>query len=85
MLTLTLTAPRRVVLDMQGSSYETMLSVREGEFCPGIELPLACAPGYRASRSYLDLDLQAGQYYVQIDGYDGAAGAWQLDVFTAPL
>jgi hypothetical protein len=85
LLTLTLTEPRRVVLDMQGSSYETMLSVREGQFCPGVELELACAPGYRASRSYLDLDLPAGQYFVQIDGYDGASGAWQLDVFTAPL
>jgi Putative metal-binding motif len=85
LLTLTLTQPRRVVLDMQGSAYETMLSVREGEFCPGIELQLGCAPGYRAGRSYLDLDLQAGQYFVQIDGYDGDSGAWQLDVFTAPL
>jgi hypothetical protein len=62
-----------------------MLSVREGEFCPGAELPLACAPGYGATRSFLDLQLQAGEYFVQIDGYNGAAGAWKLDVFTAPL
>ena len=85
MLQLELSQARRVILDMQGSAYETMLSVREGEFCPGAELPRACAAGYRAARSYLDLDLQAGRYFVQIDGYDGAAGAWQLDVFTAPL
>jgi hypothetical protein len=84
-LELSLTKPRRVILDMQGSTYQTMLSVREGEFCPGAELPLACAPGYWLTRSYLDLDLQAGHYFVQIDGYDGAAGAWHLDVFTAPL
>jgi hypothetical protein len=50
-----------------------------------VELPLACAPGYRAGRSYLDLDLQAGDYFIQIDGYDGDAGAWKLDVFTAAL
>jgi len=84
-LELTLTMPRRVILDMQGSAYKTMLSVREGQFCPGAELQLACAPGYWPTRSYLDLDLQAGHYFVQIDGYDGDAGAWQLDVFTAPL
>jgi hypothetical protein len=85
LLELTLSEPRRVILDMQGSDYQTMLSVREGQFCPGVEVQLACAPGYRASRSYLDLDLQAGHYFVQIDGYNGASGAWQLDVFTAPL
>jgi hypothetical protein len=83
-LELELSQARRVILDMQGSAYETILSVREGEFCPGVELPLACAAGYRSSRSYLDLDLQPGHYFVQIDGYDGAAGAWRLDVFTAP-
>lgn len=85
MLELDLTEPRRVIFDMQGSSYPTMLSVREGDFCPGVELPRACAPGYPATRSYLDLDLQAGRYFVQIDGYNGASGAWQLDVFSAPL
>ncbi len=85
LLELSLSEARRVILDMRGSSYATMLSVREGEFCPGAELPQACAPGYWPTRSYLDLDLQAGHYFVQIDGYDGASGAWNLDVFTAPL
>jgi len=84
-LRLHLGAPTRVVLDMQGSSFNTLLSVREGQFCPGAELLAACAPGYLATRSYLDLDLQPGDYFVQIDGYDGAAGAWKLDVFTSPL
>jgi hypothetical protein len=60
-----------------------MLSVRSGPDCPGEELPLACATGYYEPRSFLDLDLQAGDYFVQIDGYDGASGAWKLDVFTA--
>ncbi len=84
-LKLHLSAPRRVVLDMQGSDFNTMLSVRQGDFCPGVELLAACAPGYLATRSYLDLDLQAGDYFVQIDGYDGASGSWKLDVFTTPL
>jgi hypothetical protein len=84
-LRLRLSAPRRVVLDMQGSTYNTILAVRDGQFCPGSELPLACAPGYNAARSFLDLQLQAGDYFVQIDGYNGASGAWKLDVFTALL
>ncbi len=84
-LKLSLGQARRVILDMQGSSYATMLSVRQGKFCPGIELPLACAVGSQPSRSYLDLDLKAGDYFVLIDGYDGASGSWKLDVFTAPL
>ncbi len=84
-LKLSLSSPHRVIFDMQGSSYQTILSVRQGQICPGVELPLACAPGYLASRSYLDLDLQAGDYFVQIDGYDGDSGAWKLDVFTAEL
>jgi len=85
LLKLSLSAPRRVILDMRGSAYQTMLSVRKGTLCPGAELPLACAPGYWATRSYLDLELETGDYFVQIDGYDGASGAWKLDVFTALL
>jgi hypothetical protein len=85
MLKLTLSEPRRVIFDMQGSSYETMLSVRQGQFCPGVELPFACAPGYVGGHSFLDLDLQEGDYFVQIDGYNGASGAWKLEVFSAPL
>jgi Putative metal-binding motif len=85
LLVLELSQPRRVILDTQGSGYATVLSVRAGDSCPGAELPRACAAGYRATRSYLDLDLQAGRYFVQIDGYDGASGAWRLEVFSAPL
>lgn len=85
LLKLSLSAPRRVILDMRGSGYRTLLSVRKGAFCPGAELPRACAPGYWWSRSFLDLELQAGDYFVQIDGYNGDRGAWNLDVFTALL
>jgi hypothetical protein len=84
-LKLHLTSARRVIFDMQGSGYETMLSVRGGETCPGTELPRACATGLRPGRSYLDLDLEPGDYFVQVDGYDGDSGAWKLNVFTAPL
>jgi hypothetical protein len=84
-LKLSLSAPRRVILDMIGSAYRTMLSVRRGPSCPGTELPLSCAAGYGATRSFLDLRLQPGDYFVQIDGFAGDSGAWKLDVFTAPL
>lgn len=82
MLKLTLSSKKRVVLDMQGSAYSTLLNVRKGPACPGSELPLACAAGYYASRSYLDLELEAGQYWIQVDGYAGAAGKWFLDVYV---
>jgi hypothetical protein len=85
LLKLSLSAPRRVIFDMSGSRYRTMLSVRNGALCPGVELPRGCAPGYRTDRSYLDLELQAGDYFIQVDGYDGDSGPWNLEVFTAPL
>jgi hypothetical protein len=83
MLRLVLPAKRRVVFDMRGSSYNTLLDVRKGPACPGSELPSACAAGYVSGKSFLDLTLDAGQYFVQIDGYAGAKGAWVLDVYVA--
>jgi len=75
----------RVVLDMAGSTYRTMLSVRSGATCPGTELPLACAAGQAVGRSFLDLDLESGDYYVQVDGYGAdQGGAWSLDVYVTP-
>jgi hypothetical protein len=84
MLHLHLESKSRVVLDMAGSKYGTMLSVRSGATCPGTELPLACAAGQAATRSFLDLDLERGDYYVQVDGYGGQAGPWSLDVYVTP-
>lgn len=74
----------RAIFDMAGSAYNTLLSVRRGTTCPGAELPFACAAGYQASRSFLDLELDPGDYYIQIDGYAGAVGAWSLDVYVSP-
>lgn len=80
LLKLVLPASKRVILDMMGSSYSTLLDVRKGPACPGTEVPLACAAGYYAQRSFLDLTLGAGTYYIQIDGYAGQSGPWFLDV-----
>jgi len=84
LLHLRLESKSRVVLDMSGSKYDTMLSVRSGDACPGSELELACAAGRAPTSSFLDLDLESGDYYVQVDGYDGQAGAWSLDVYVTP-
>ncbi|HTA93096.1 MAG TPA: putative metal-binding motif-containing protein [Polyangiaceae bacterium] len=84
MLHLKLSSQSRVVFDMAGSSYSTMLAIRTGATCPGSEVPSGCSAGYVADRSFLDLDLASGDYYVQVDGYDGDSGAWSLDVYVAP-
>lgn len=80
LLELTLDSSKRVILDMMGSSYSTLLDVRKGPDCPGTEVPKACTAGYFAQRSFLDLDLGPGTYFIQIDGYAGQSGPWFLDV-----
>ncbi|MDB4938330.1 MAG: hypothetical protein JWP87_5302 [Labilithrix sp.] len=81
---LVLPQKQRVVLDMVGSSYSTILDVRQGPTCAGTEVPNACYVGFNASRSFLDLTLNAGTYWVQVDGYNGDRGAWNLDMRTLP-
>jgi hypothetical protein len=80
LLRLELSATQRVVLDMMGSAYATLLDVRRGPSCPGTEVAQGCAAGYYPERSFLDLELDAGVYYLQIDGYAGQFGPWFLDV-----
>lgn len=94
MLKLVLDEPRRMIFDMSESSYDTLLVLREASDCPGHEIEGACAPGYVDTKSFLDIDLPAGEYWVQIDGYNGSScsghsceqsGRWVLDVFGARL
>jgi hypothetical protein len=80
MMKFTLSQKKRVVFDMQGSGYATLLDVRRGETCPGLEMPGACSAGYLPLRSYLDLTLDPGTYWVQVDGYGSDQGIWFLDV-----
>ncbi|MEM1028922.1 MAG: putative metal-binding motif-containing protein [Myxococcota bacterium] len=80
-LSLTLTDTKRVVLDMQGSGYTTLLAVKEGPSpCPGTQVPNGCAAGFSPERSFLDLELAPNTYYVVVDGFAGNAGPWFLDV-----
>jgi hypothetical protein len=83
MLRLVLSVKKRVVFDMKGSAYDTLLDVRKGPSCPGTEIVNACAAGYYPDKSFLDLTLDPGEYFVQVDGYAGDKGAWVLDVFVA--
>ncbi|MDP9150712.1 MAG: putative metal-binding motif-containing protein [Myxococcota bacterium] len=84
-LSLNLATPRRVVLDMEGSAYATLLDVRQGPACPGTPVNGACFVGsLPTERSFLDLQLGTGQYWVLVDGYAQARGAWALDVRVLP-
>jgi hypothetical protein len=83
LLRLDLDEPARVVFDMSGTSYDALLDVRRGPDCPGVEVPLGCTVASGgAGAPYLDLELEAGSYFVQIDGRGGETGAFQLDVFV---
>ncbi|MBK6519273.1 MAG: hypothetical protein IPG04_35320 [Polyangiaceae bacterium] len=80
LLKLVLPEDKRVIFDMSGSGYDTLLDVRAGTSCPGTEVPLGCTASVASSPAYRDLLLEAGTYYVQIDGLNGATGPWVLDV-----
>ncbi|MDC0748346.1 putative metal-binding motif-containing protein [Polyangium mundeleinium] len=80
LLGLSLSDKKRVVLDMGGSGYTTLLDVRKGPDCPGVEVPKACAVGYGQNKSFLDLTLDPGTYFLQIDGLGQDSGPWFLDV-----
>jgi hypothetical protein len=81
MLKLVLPEEKRVVLDMLGSSYATLLAVRQGPACPGEQVANACSAGVNSARSYLDLTLPSGEYFVQVDGFAREEGSWFLDVY----
>jgi hypothetical protein len=82
MLKIVLTERKRVVLDMRGSAYPTLLAVHRGPDCPGTEVFQGCSAGYAQDRSFLDLTLDPGEYFIQIDGYAGGEGMWFLDAYV---
>src|SRR5262249_17447093 len=84
LLRLNLTERRRVVFDMTGSTFVTLLDIRSGEICPGVEVPNGCNVGSNPNRSFLDLTLDPGTYWVQVDGYNMLSGAYNLDVRVLP-
>jgi hypothetical protein len=83
-LSLNLTQAQRVVLDMEGTQYQAILSVMQGPSCPGTAVSNACYVGFGPQNAFLDLELPSGPYWVIVDGYNGAKGAWDLDVRVLP-
>ena len=71
---------RRVVLDMIGTEFTPILDIRKGPGCPGTEVTSGCYVGFGPNRAFLDMVLDTGSYYVQVDGYNGDRGKWNLDV-----
>ena len=65
---------------MDESAYRTLLDVRKGPTCPGTEVLQGCGIGQPPRRSFLDLTLDAGVYFIQIDGHALEEGPWFLDV-----
>ena len=72
-----------MILESSGSAFPTILALRSGAACPGLEVNDACDVGFSAARSFLDRVLDAGTYWVVLTGFGGAQGPWTLDVFTA--
>jgi hypothetical protein len=75
----TLSAAGTVRLWASGSSYDTVLSLRDSNF-----VEITCnddADGTLQSR--IDISLGAGTYYAMIDGYAGSTGAYRLSIGTA--
>ena len=84
LLRLDIAQPRRVVLDMIGSFYTTLIDVRKGTVCPGSEVTDLCHVGFGANRSFLDTVLTPGTHWIQVDGYGAENGPWNLDVRILP-
>lgn len=77
---LVLAQPQRVVASTDGSTFPTILSLRKGAQCPGLEVNNGCNVGFGASRSFIDATLSADTYWIVLDGYAMQKGAWNLDV-----
>jgi hypothetical protein len=84
LLHLKLDGPRRVVLDATGSQYSTIVDLRSGATCPGTEVSGGCSSGDVTGGSFVDLTLGAGDYWIQMDGFEGDSGPWTLDVYVGP-
>ncbi len=87
LLKLSLSERSRVVIDADRSGYPVLLDLRKGPDCPGAEVPEGCAVSAQirntAFLAFLDLTLDPGDYFLQVDGYSGAVGPWAVNVFVA--
>ncbi len=82
LLQLELPEARRVIIDGRDSDFDVLLNLRRGPGCPGEEVVGGCITGALGRPTLLDLDLPAGTYFLQVDGYAGVSGSWALDVYV---
>lgn len=84
-----LTQRSEVKLSLQGSSYDTVLYVREGQ-CDDSRREIDCNDDYYGLQSYLEFvgieALNPGDYYIFVDGFSSSsAGNYQLYVEVNPI
>jgi hypothetical protein len=78
---LTLTERRRVIANTLGSGFDTILSVNSGSSCPGRPVTNGCNDDTVAQASQVDVTLDAGTYFVVVQGCGfGRGGDYTLDV-----
>jgi hypothetical protein len=71
---------RNVLLDTQGSGFDTTLYVRKGD-CAAEEQEVACNEDHgQQLQARLETFLDEGTYYVFVDGFENARGAYRLHV-----
>ena len=78
---LTLIERRRVLANTLGSGFDTILSVNSGDTCPGRPVTNGCNDDTVAQASQIDVTLDAGTYFVIVQGCGfGRGGDYTLDV-----
>lgn len=77
---LDLTERRRVVVRQDGMGFDTLLSVTQGDPCPGrsIRDQLSCNDDWNSTDSQVDVTLNAGRYWI----FAGGCGASQSGPYT---
>jgi Putative metal-binding motif len=83
LLALSFEDPTRLVLLSRGSEIPLLVNLRSGQTCPGTEVERGCfvADGPEQG-GYFERVLPAGDYWLQVMGYAGGAGRWELEIFT---
>ena len=80
---LDLTERRRVVARLDGTGFDALLAVLQGDVCPGrnIRDQVACNDDWYSTDSQVDVTLAAGRYWIHAGGCGAMqSGAYQLDV-----
>ncbi len=81
---LTLTEPRRVVVNTFGSSFDTLVQVLSGD-CPGRAVDGGCSDNAMGTAAMVDVSLPAGSYVIMVAGCGVTAqGNYALDVSVLP-